>query len=108
MEIPINKAFTMLPIAMERGSPHLLLGLFFSRYMKITIIILPTIMQGIMGGMADIIGLPVIKYAVTGVMTDKMMPQVSPTLRTARIRQALIIGPVMYTLAFLLQQSLLM
>ena len=45
-------------------------------------------------GMAPMIGLPVIKNDVTGVITERIMPQGIPTLNTAKIRHALMTGPV--------------
>ena len=47
------------------------------------------------------IGLPVIRNDVTGVITDKIIPHAIPAPSAAMIRHALMIGPVMYTLVFL-------
>ena len=52
-------------------------------------------------GIADMIGLPVIRNDVTGVITDKIIPHAIPAPSAAMIRHALMIGPVMYTLVFL-------
>lgn len=54
-----------------------------------------------MTGIAAMIGLPVMKNDVIGVMMDKMIPQVMPTLKPARIRHALMTGPVIKILVFL-------
>lgn len=50
--------------------------------------------------MAAIIGLPVMKKEVIGVITLKMMPQARPAYTVVKIRAALMIGPVMYTFRF--------
>jgi uncharacterized membrane protein len=57
--------------------------------------------HGRMTGIAAMIGLPVMKNDVIGVMMDKMIPQVMPTLKPARIRHALMTGPVIKILVFL-------
>ena len=50
--------------------------------------------HGMIAGMAPMIGLPVIKNDVTGVITERIMPQGIPTLNTAKIGHALMTGPV--------------
>jgi hypothetical protein len=63
--------------------------------------IFPIITHGMIAGIADMIGLPVIRNDVTGVITDKIIPHAIPAPSAAMIRHALMIGPVMYTLVFL-------
>ena len=63
--------------------------------------IIPIIIHGNIAGMAAIIGLPVMKKEVIGVITLKMMPQARPAYTVVKIRAALMIGPVMYTFRFL-------
>ena len=63
--------------------------------------IFPIIIHGNIAGMAAIIGLPVMKKDVIGVMILKMTPHTVPAYKTVRMRAALMIGPVMYTLRFL-------
>ena len=98
---PINNAFTMLPAAIPTIRPALPLIFFAIRLTATTRMIFPIITHGMIAGIADMIGLPVIRNDVTGVITDKMIPHAIPAPSAAMIRHALMIGPVMYTLVFL-------
>ncbi len=95
MTIPIKAAFIIDPMTMDKGRPSLLLGLFFKKATLNTRIAFPTITQGIISGMADIIGLPVIMNDVMGVTTDKRTAQPRPAVSVQIMRQALMMGPVM-------------
>ena len=57
----MNNALTTQPTAMETGSPALPFILSFKRLTQTARSALPIIMQGIMAGMADIIGAPVMR-----------------------------------------------
>ena len=61
IEIPINSALITEPAAMDTGRESLFPFLFFNKLTENAIIILPIITQGIMAGIADIMGLPLIK-----------------------------------------------
>ena len=99
--MPMNSALTMHPASMDSGRPKFPFILPDKRQMHPTIKMFPIMTQGMIAGMADITGLPEIKKEVTGVITDKIIPQESPALSPARIMQALITGPVINTLVFL-------
>ena len=99
--IPINNAFAILPAAIPAISPALPLIFFASRLTATTRIIFPIITHGMIAGIADMTGLPVIRNEVTGVITERMIPHAIPAPSAAMIRHALMIGPVMYTLVFL-------
>ncbi len=59
----------------------------------------PIIISGMMPGTAFITGEAAIKKAVTGVMTAKIIPHMSPAVITVMMRQRLTMGPVIYTLS---------
>lgn len=101
MMTPMNSALTMEPASMAEKSPAFPLILSFKRQVQMTSRALPVIMQGRTAGIADTMGVPEIKNAVTGVITERMIPHRRPPLNPARIIQALITGPVINTLVFL-------
>ena len=55
---------------------------------------LPSMISGMIPGTALITGEAAMKNAVTGVMTERMMPQVSPHVITANMMHRLTMGPV--------------
>lgn len=101
MTTPINKPLNTAPAMIEIGRPSLGVGYFFSKCTDKTSRQLPIITHGMMSGIADIMGLPVIMKDVTGVITDMAIAAHKPAVRTQIIRQVLIIGPVIYTDRFL-------
>ena len=90
----MNSAFTTDPAAMPAISPPFPLHFFVTSPTPRTRRALPAMIHGMIAGMAPMIGLPVIKNDVTGVITERIMPQGIPTLNTAKIRHALMTGPV--------------
>ena len=92
--IPMNSAFTTDPAAMPAISPPFPLHFFVASPTPRTRRALPAMIHGMIAGMAPMIGLPVIKNDVTGVITERIMPQGIPTLNTAKIRHALMTDPV--------------
>ena len=92
IKIPINRAFNTAPITMDTGKPAFLPNLLRSRATARTRMIFPIIIHGNIAGMAAIIGLPVMKKEVIGVITLKMMPQARPAYTVVKIRAALMIG----------------
>lgn len=92
--IPINAPLKIAPITIDRGNPILALGLSLKRNTARTSKQLPTITHGIISGIADIIGLPVIRNDVMGVIMDIAIAGHRPAVRTQMIKQVLIIGPV--------------
>ncbi len=98
---PINMNFRTDPITMEIGRPAFSPNLSFKRATQIARIALPTIMQGIMIGIALMRGFPVMINAVIGVIIDRMIAHGRPAVRTHIIRHAFMMGPVMYTDRFL-------
>lgn len=101
MTTPMNRALTMHPASMDMGRLKFPFILPDKRHTHPTIKIFPIMTQGMIAGMADMTGLPEMKKEVTGVITDKIIPQESPALSPARMMQALITGPVINTLVFL-------
>ena len=99
--ILMKRDFATDPASMERAAPAFVWILRFKRQVQTTRSAFPIMIAGIMAGMADMTGLPEIKKAVTGVITDRIRPQDRPAYRPARIMQALITGPVRNTLVFL-------
>ena len=94
MTTPINNAFNTEPAAIPAIRPPFPFTFFTIRPTPSTRIALPIITHGMMAGIAAMIGLPEIKNAVTRVRTPGMIARPVPTLSTARISQALIMGPV--------------
>lgn len=78
IRIPIKRAFNTAPITTDTGSPAFSPNFLRSRATARTRIAFPIIMHGNIAGMAAIIGLPVMKKDVIGVMTLKIMPHASP------------------------------
>lgn len=78
IRIPINRAFNTAPITTDTGSPAFSPNFLRSKATARTRIAFPIIMHGNIAGMAAIIGLPVMKKDVMGVITLKIMPHASP------------------------------
>lgn len=99
--IPINAPLIIAPITMDKGNPIFEFGLSLNRYTARTSKQFPAMTHGIIRGIADIIGLPVIRKDVMGVIMDIAIAGQRPAVRTQIIKQVLIIGPVIYTERFL-------
>ena len=78
IRIPINKALSAAPIAIDIGSPAVLPHFLRRSPTAAARMIFPIMIHGNIAGMAAIIGLPVIKNEVIGVITLKIMPQARP------------------------------
>ena len=76
--IPMNSAFTTDPAAMPAISPPFPFAFFVTSPTPKTRRALPAMIHGMIAGMAPMIGLPVIKNDVTGVITERIMPQGIP------------------------------
>ena len=94
ISIPMNTAFNTAPITIDTGSPAVLPNFFLSRPTATASRMFPIIIQGNIAGIAAIIGLPVMKNDVIGVMMLKMIPHAIPAYTTVSMRAALMIGPV--------------
>ena len=101
MRTAINTDLTTEPIIIPTGRLSLKCILLSKSQTKIARIQLPIIITGMIAGIAAIMGDAVIKNAVTGAITEIIIPLKSPTERTAMIIMVLTIGPVMYTDRFL-------
>ena len=92
IKIPINRAFNTAPITMDTGKPAFLPNLLRSRADCQNENDISNHNTWERHGMAAIIGLPVMKKEVIGVITLKMMPQARPAYTVVKIRAALMIG----------------
>lgn len=91
MVIPINKDFSIEPII--NGDIALLLFIF-TLELAIDKMTLPSIIIGMISGIAATIGLPVIKKENIGVTIDIAIPYDKPEKSTVSMIQALTIEPV--------------
>ena len=78
IRIPINRAFSTAPIAIDTGRPAVFPNLFRRSATATTRMMFPIMIHGNIAGIAAMIGLPVMKKEVIGVMMLKITPQAAP------------------------------
>lgn len=93
MTRPMKSPLQTLPAIRPMGKRKRRCVLFSKIQAKSTRMKLPAMMAGNIRGIPAMIGEPAMKNAVMGVMTQRIAAQGSPTARTQRIRQALMMGP---------------